>query len=389
MKLTCLYNLYISMSVSNDNISLNIERSLSYTIDKQLDYEIGKNVDLNLQEWQSVFDIVKTDSATDEKQYRGSDNNIKRGDNFIVNAGQAYQITKNAWNQILEIAKSNVERLYGKESSDEEVVVTTSPDKKEQVKQTPEEKIQTILKNAGISLEQESEELQADVVSKYNTMLAVAKANGQNLTDEEIQTRLSNYVKGWKYTNFEKEVVKKGDLTLNYDEHYKSGFKNLDEMKEGYKNFGDAFVEYYDQDGANDSESKDKNINLHEMFYSSLVDFYTGKGMNKIEARKKAIDATQKYKEFELSQIGTWKLDDSDEAELLSAVAVKISTLDQDKDFRISTDEAGAYLMTIAKAKDDKNSITGEEIISTAVAIENEQPALSRNLKTYFDFLTK
>ena len=45
--------------------------------------------------------------------------------------------------------------------------------------------------------------------------------------------------------------------------------------------------------------------------------------------------------------------------------------------------------MTNAQAKDDKNAITGEEIISTAIAIKNGQPELSRNLKTYFDFLTK
>ena len=378
------------MSVSNDNINLNIERSLSYTIDKQLDSEVGKNVNLNLREWQSVFDIVKADTAKDEKQYRGNDNDIKRGDNFIVNAGQAYQITKNAWNKILEIAKSNVERLYGEGSSAaKEVTVTTSTDKNEQVKQKPEEKIQTILQNAGISLEQESEELQSDVKSKYNTMLAVAKANRQELTDEEIQTRLANYIKGWKYNNFEKEVVKTGDSTLSYDEHSKSGFKSLDEMKEAYKNFGDAFVEYYDQDGAEDSASKDKNINLHEMFYSSLIDFYTGNGMNKTEARKKAIETTEKYKNFDLSKIDSWELDDSEEAELLSAVAIQIATLDQDNDYKISTDEAAAYLMTNAKAKDDRNAITGEEIISTAIAIKNGQPELSRNLKAYFDFLTK
>lgn len=386
-----IYKLYINMSIGSDNISLNIEKSLSYTIDKQLDSEIGKDINLNLQEWQSVFDIVKADTATGKKQYRGEDNDIKRGDHFIVNAGQAYQITKNAWNKILEIAKSNVERLYGEGNSEEEVTTTTSTDKNEQVKQKPEEKIHTILQNAGISLEQESEELQSDVKSKYNTMLAVAKANRQELTDEEIQTRLANYIKGWKYNNFEKEVVKTGNSTLSYDEHSKSGFKSLDEMKEkeAYKNFGDAFVEYYDQDGAEDSASKDKNINLHEMFYSSLIDFYTGDGMNKTEAHKKAIETTEKYKNFDLSKIDSWKLDDSEEAELLSAVAIQIATLDQDKDYRISTDEAAAYLMTNAKAKDDRNAITGEEIISTAIAIENGQPELSRNLKAYFDFLTK
>ena len=384
-----IYKLYINMSIGSDNISLNIEKSLSYTIDKQLDSEIGKDINLNLQEWQSVFDIVKADTATGKKQYRGEDNDIKRGDNFIVNAGQAYQITKNAWDKILEIAKSNVERLYGEGNSEEEVTTTTSTDKNEQVKQKPEEKIHTILQNAGISLEQESEELQDDVISKYNVMLEVAKSNGQDLTAEEIQTRLSNYVKGWKYSRFEKDVVKSGDLTLSYDEHSKSGFKSLDEMKEAYKNFGDAFVEYYDQDGAEDSESKDKNINLHEMFYSSLIDFYTGDGMNKTEAHKKAIETTEKYKNFDLSNIDSWELDDSEEAELLSAVAVKISTLDQDNDYRISSDEAAAYLMTNAQAKDDKNAITGEEIISTAIAIKNGQPELSRNLKTYFDFLTK
>ncbi len=386
------------MSVSNDNINLNIERSLSYTIDKQLDSELGKDVNLNLREWQSVFDIVKNDSAVGKKQYRGDDTDITKGNNFVVNAGQAYQITKNAWNQILEIAKSNVERLYGKDVSSkesetvnmlDEVVITPSNSSEEKAEQSPEEKVKTILQNAGINLEQENDDLQADVVSKYNTMMAVAKANGQELTTEEIQTRLSNYVKGWKYSRFEKDVVKTGDLTLKYDEHCKAGFKNLDEMKEAYKNFGDTFVEYYDQDGINDSASKDKNVNLHEMFYSSLVDFYTGNGMNKTEARKKAIEATEKYKNFELSKFDSWELDDSEEAELLSAVAVKISTLDQDKDFSISTDEAAAYLLTNAQAKDNKNAITGEEIISTAFALENGQAALFKNLKTYYDFLTK
>lgn len=48
-------------------IQLKIDRSLSYTIDKQLDTELGQDIQLNNNQWQSVFNIVKSDKAT-EKQ---------------------------------------------------------------------------------------------------------------------------------------------------------------------------------------------------------------------------------------------------------------------------------------------------------------------------------
>ena len=383
--------LYIYMTTSN-NIVLNVGNSgLSYAIDKELDKQLGMDVTLGFKEWTSVFELIKQEQvASNKSQFTEKDKDVRKGNQFVVQAGENYAITGNVWSQILNIAKQKMgitadENPKLETQAESSAKETENPDLMSEEKS--EDKLKTLLNSVGIQIENEDEALQKDVLAKYNTMISVAEANGQEISDKEIQTRLSNYIKGWKYTNFEKNVIENSDLEASFDEHCKGGFESLDEMKTAYREFGDAIVEYYDCDGLNDSQNQDKNVNLHEMFYTTLIDFYTGNGMSKSEATPKAREAVQKYQHLDLAQIDSWNLDDSEEAELLAGVALKIATLDQDGDYRISTDEAGAYMLTMAQSRDDKNAITGQEVFSTASAVENGQDKLFNNLSTYYDFL--
>ena len=53
-----------------------------------------------------------------------------------------------------------------------------------------------------------SEQFRKDVSFKYNNMIRVAEETGQNLNQEMIQIRLTNYVKGWSFNQFEQDAAK-------------------------------------------------------------------------------------------------------------------------------------------------------------------------------------
>ena len=56
-----------------DIININIKSGdgLSYAIDRKLDAELKQDVKFNLSEWNSVFNVIKNDKATEKKQYTG------------------------------------------------------------------------------------------------------------------------------------------------------------------------------------------------------------------------------------------------------------------------------------------------------------------------------
>ena len=323
-------------------IQLKIDKSLSYTIDKQLDTELGKDIKLNNNQWQSVFNIVKNDKATQKQQYRGKGENINDGKDFRVDQNQVYSFTQKAWNSILEIARGSIKQ---EEKTETETKEMTSP--------TDNKSSEDIVKEMLSEVDLEGVDLK-DVVGKYNTILAVDKANNTTTPTEKIQKRLTNYVKGLKYHNFEAGAQANNDAEFHSD---CAKATSLDELSKAYQQFGKEYVEFLDQDG-------DGEINLHEMFYQELQDFYSSsKEMKKTEAKKKAIEMLEKFKAYNMETLPdeNSELYDTDEMELFTTVMKKIGLLDADKNRQISSDEAGAYLMTTAKSLDGKNNIKAAE----------------------------
>ena len=197
-----------------------------------------------------------------------------------------------------------------------------------------------------------------DVVGKYNTILAVDKANNTTTPTEKIQKRLTNYVKGLKYHNFEAEAQANNNAEFHSD---CAKATSLDEISKAYQQFGKEYVEFLDQDGNGE-------INVHEMFYQELQDFYSSsKEMKKTEAKKKAIEMLEKFKAYNMETLPdeNSELYDTDEMELFTTVMKKIGLLDADKNRQISSDEAGAYLMTTAMSSDGKNNIKAAEATQT------------------------
>ena len=323
-------------------IQLKIDKSLSYTIDKQLDTELGKDIKLNNNQWQSVFNIVKNDKATQKQQYRGKGENINDGKDFRVDQNQVYSFTQKAWNSILEIARGSIKQ---EEKTETETKEMTSP--------TENKSSEDIVKEMLSEVDLKGVDLK-DVVGKYNTILAVDKANNTTTPTEKIQKRLTNYVKGLKYHNFEAGAQANNDAEFHSD---CAKATSLDELSKAYQQFGKEYVEFLDQDG-------DGEINLHEMFYQELQDFYSSsKEMKKTEAKKKAIEMLEKFKAYNMETLPdeNSELYDTDEMELFTTVMKKIGLLDADKNRQISSDEAGAYLMTTAKSLDGKNNIKAAE----------------------------
>lgn len=321
-------------------IQLKIDRSLSYTIDKQLDTELGQDIQLNNNQWQSVFNIVKNDNATEKQQYRGKGENINSGKDFRVDQNQVYSFTRNAWNAILEIARGSIKK--------EEKTET-----KEMTLPTENKSSEDIVKEMLSEVDLKGVDLK-DVVGKYNTILAVDKANNTTTPTEKIQKRLTNYVKGLKYHNFEAEAQVNKNAEFHSD---CAKATSLDEISKAYQQFGKEYVEFLDQDG-------DGKINVHEMFYQELQDLYSSKGMNKTEAKKKAIEMLEKFKSYNIDTLPdeNSELYDTDEMELFTTVMKKIGLIDADKNRQISSDEAGAYLMTTAMSSDGKNNIKAAEV---------------------------
>ncbi len=381
---------------TSSNITLNVgNQGLSYAIDKELDKQLGQNVALNYNEWMSVFDTIKQNQVTTNKsQFSENDTDIKNGQQFVVQQNEEYAINSTVWSKIVDIAKKSLGITEEKTTAGQETEVTAetpetaSPDT--ETKTDPEEKVKELLKNSGIDFTGLTEEAQKDVLSKYNTMLAVAEGYGETLDDETLQTRLANYVQGKKYTNFTESVLLNPEQQTTFDEHCKNGFKDLDEMKTAYKSWGDAIVEAYDQDGLKDSSDGDLNLNFQEMLYSELTKRYKMTGDDDTTAKQKALKTVEKYKDLDLAQIQNWQLDNSAEAETVTEVALRFATLDQNGDYRVSTDEAGAFMLATAQAQDDKNAVTSDEVLAveSTIGSDNDQ-RLNDNIKTYYDFLTQ
>lgn len=353
-------------------INLSIDKSLSYTIDAQLDKELGKNVQLNKTQWQSVFNIVKNDTATTKPQYNGGDTNINNGRNYRVRQGQVYKITQNAWNEIKEIALQALGRTtqtQETQSAQEQPAGQTASTAMQTAATTPETSNTTNVDSAKAQVEEilhnceiDTSDIDVnDVVNKYKTILDYNKKNGIITDQTVLENRIVNYAKGLKYHNFEAEALKNDNAEFQSD---CSNAKTLEDLAKSYQEFGKEYVEFMDQDG-------DGEINVHEMFYQELQDLYSIKGMSKTEAKQKAIETLEKFKSYNIDNLPDEnnELYDTEEMELFTTVMKKVGLLDADANGQISSDEAGAYLMTTAQSLDNKNNIKAAEAKKIEIGI--------------------
>lgn len=370
---------------ANIKLSINAGDGISQAIDRQLDKELGVDVKLGLKDWNCVFDIVKADKATQEKQYSGPDNDITKNNNYVVQQG-VYELTKNAWSQILQIAKQKMGITGGGNDSGEieAVALETEEDSAADTDSeglTDEEQLTKLLSDAGLDYSEMNAGLQKDLLRKFRVMTYYAEANGQVLDDETVQQRLSNYVKGWNFHKFESDVI----LDPKQAEDYQSDCSkatNTDELKNAYNQFGKEYVEFYDNDG-------DGKINPYEMFNQELAEHYISKGMTQKEALTKAGKVVAEYRSNGYSVDNLPANVDTDEMELFTLVLTKMGVLDQDNDGILAHQETGAYLFSMAQAQDGKNNITPKEywVVADAIMDEEKTPKLQKYIETYYDFL--
>ena len=341
-----------------DIININIKSGdgLSYAIDRKLDAELKQDVKFNLSEWNSVFNVIKNDKATEKKQYTGGDSDIRDNKQFVVQEGN-YQITKSAWDKIVDMAKKKLGiPIEGQEVKTEETQETQTVTNETEAKSN-EEKIKTILSDAGITVNDADME---KIKSKYEMILTYNKQNNIETNEETLKERIINYAKGLRFQNFEKTV-------LNQDGEYESDCskaKTYEELHTKYKQFGKEYVETMDQDG-------NGQIDTHEMFYSELTALYESKGMTYLQAKAKALEVTKQFKDYNamnLPEEGE-PLYGTEEAVQFTDILGKMGVLDEDKNMSLSADEAAAYLMAMAQLDDARNNITAQESERAELAI--------------------
>ena len=355
-------------------IQLKIDRSLSYTIDKKLDTELGQDVKLNYNQWQSVFNIVKSDDATAKKQYRGKGENINNGKDFVVDQNQVYSFTQKAWNAILEIARGSIKQEEKIETPQEENVQTPTSDKEVKVGTEKEvyeyeDTVLDILKKANI----DTSDIEVnDVIQKYKNIVEYNKANNIEVDEARLTERIENYAKGLKFAK-----VEAGFDSVIKDAYNQSEFTEEEiaqilqtEGQEGltqrYKEKTEKTWENYDKNFKNQEITDAINSGNMTNYKNALYQF----AKEQIETYDDLKgDGKISFDEFlakEEEKIGA-KLDEEEKAG-----AKKIfEFLDKNQSGYIDKEEFAAYLLSMAKITDGNEKKTADDITLKEYMITN------------------
>ena len=365
-------------TVNNKNYTvINIEKNqgLSQAIDKTLDLEFKTDIQLSADTWQSIFDKIKEEQieqTSKQKQFGDSDTNVNNGKHYIVQAGK-YHVSNVVWDFIKQKAQEwlnakNQQKDKASEASQTTPVAEQAPtsattpassEASNKRKADPAKaQVEEILCNNNIDT---SDISISDIVRKYNLILDYNRKNGITTDQTVLENRIVNYAKGLKYHNFETKAQTDNNAEFQSD---CSRAQTLEDLAKSYQEFGKEYVEFMDQDG-------DGEINVHEMFYQELQDLYSIKGMSKTEAKQKAIETLEKFKSYNIDNLPDEnnELYDTEEMELFTTVMKKVGLLDADTNGQISSDEAGAYLMTTAQSLDNKNNIKAAEAKKIEIGI--------------------
>ncbi len=369
------------------NISLTIKNSLSYSIDARLDQEFKEqfnvgDVKLGFKEWQSVFEIIKNDNATGEKQYGGGDSDIRNVNHFQVDDKQKYQITESAWTKIVNIAKQKMGITAQSDNKTQVQTATVSSQNVEKDNNTGVEKFQEtsdkikgFLSKSDIDFDSLGELYKRDVVSKYNTMKAV----NPNITDEELETRIVNYTKGWMYNNFEQKTLL-GKNPVDFKSECSKATTET-ELKDKYTQFAKEYIEYYDQ-------NSDGEVDVAELLYDAVNSHYfSTEKLNSAEAKQKAIQIVEDFTKNKLKANENGSTDEK----ILASVIDKLNFLNleatnSNSDKTLNVNEIKAYLLATAQMLDAKNDISSNEAFTMETGIAEMDPAISNKLHEAYDF---
>lgn len=332
----------------NENIILNIKRGqgLSQAIDEQLDKELNTNVKLGLSEWQSVFNLVKQNQVTENKsQFGEKDSDIRNRNSYIVGAG-TYQITKNVWNEILNIAKKSlgiatdekepdkVVQSLGSAVTDSELKMDvktptlTTPNLKQEIaeqEQTTQQIVNQLLENAGINTEGLDIN---DIAGKYDAI----KNTTPDISDEKLNERIANYAKALKAHQTEAvfaEAWAQNETTNTNIEI--TGVKdaiiegNMEKFKAAFHQAAKEYIELYD------NAEGDGKINIEELL-----------AMEEKELGRKLTDEERKI--------------------ALNEAINRMAILDKNDDNKLDETEIAAYIWAMSKINDDKNGKTADNI---------------------------
>ena len=327
------------------NISLTIKNSLSYSIDARLDEEFKKqfNVDdvkLGFEEWQSVFDVIKEDNATDKKQYQGGDSDIRNGKHFQVDDEQQYQITESAWTKIVNIAKQKM----GITAQQANTTTTNPKQENKSVKSSGDvnNEIKTYLNKSNIDFDNLDSSLKYDIIAKYN----VIKETTPDISAEKLEQRITNYAKGLQYKQTEAKFALdyQNDKTTSDTKYEIAGVKEAMECFDGktkasynkaiekqnaaFHQAAQERIELYDNDG-------DGKISVKEFILQSEKDEKTRLGRALTATEKKAV------KEEAIN---------------------RIALLDQNQDAQLDNNEMAAFVWATAKVNDTETSKSANDI---------------------------
>lgn len=284
------------------NKILKIDQSLSYTIDKALDNELQQDVQFNYRQWVSVFDIIKEDNATNQKQYSGGDTDIRNGKNYVVKQGQEYQITQNTWNKILNIAKQAIGQSDNENNNKKVEVESVAKNSDTKLN---EENLRAILEEAELNV---TDEEFVDILAKYENKLALK--DSLKFTDESIKQDIVDYVKGKQYERAE-DTFAKADKPFALLDEYALAEEDINELKEAIKadhpEYDDRQVQQAVSDILNNDNGMQQKAKV-ETYYNNLIAQaqqapYIIEGVEEATNKKDYKAHSEAYKRFGNSQV--------------------------------------------------------------------------------------
>lgn len=325
------------------NLSLEIKsgESLSYVIDKKLDTDLGVDVKLGLSEWNSVFNLIKAEQvSTNKDQFGSKDTDIKNGKHFVVHEG-TYEIAANVWTQIVNIAKQKMG-----------ITTTEVPEEKptEPVVENNEEKpttqtVTTILSNAGVSTEGLDID---DITNKYISICEYYSANNieKDARGLTAQDRIVNYVKALQTHNTE----------IQFAHLYETNAETSD-LKIEITGVKEAVASFDGKTQESFNQAMQKQNDAFHQTATEQIELYDTDNDGKVSVRE-LIEQSIKDEEKRLGRALT-----AEEKTIVQQEAVnRVALLDQNQDNDIDQNEMAAFVWATAKVNDTETSKSANDI---------------------------
>lgn len=326
----------MSIGYHTFNISSDKTKGLTHAIDAELDNLYNCDIQLSANEWQSIFDKIKSDQATQEgnqSQFGKNDNDITKGNQYVVNSG-VYRVTENVWNYITNVAENWVTNNQAASTKDNDAKAVNNNEQPASNAEQPdgydiETKVLDVLKKNNIDY---SDIEVHDIVNKYKTILEFNKANGIEIDDTKLEERIANYAKGMKAHVIETKFANAWDSETETDiklenSAVKQAVTNgdMNAFKAAFHQAAKEYIELYD------NAEGDGKIDVNEL----------------IQMEPKELGQELTPEQITIVQ-----------QEAVNRVAI----LDQNGDNKLDENEIAAYLWATSKINDGVNDKTADDI---------------------------